>query len=123
VAVGESWGVPGADPADAVKAQCQLVLQDALLDHGLCWLLELLHQIQIVCSIWDSCLWLYRVLLSHRRHANQCASQCVPREQHSHSIKALACTMCQEHMADLMCSMALGGRNLSRQGTTTSLAT
>ncbi len=67
MAVGESWGVPGADPADAVQAQCQVVLQDVLLDHGLCWLLELLHEIQIVSEVCDSCLLLYTTLLSHRR--------------------------------------------------------
>ena len=35
MAVVENWGGPGADPADAVQAQCQVVLQDVLLDHGL----------------------------------------------------------------------------------------
>jgi len=70
VGVGVSWGVPGAAPSDAVEAQCQVVLQDVLLDHDLCWLLQLLHQIQIACTIWVKCLLLCRHLLLHRRHAN-----------------------------------------------------
>ena len=79
MAVGESWGVPGADPADAVQAQCQVVLQDVLLDHGLCWLQELLHQIQIVCTIGDSCLVVKHFTVTQKARKSVCIRVCAKR--------------------------------------------
>lgn len=83
MAAGESWGVPGADPADAVQAQCQVVLQDVLLDHGLCWLQELLHQIQIVCTIGDSCPAVKHFTVTQKARKSVCIRVCDKRAMQS----------------------------------------
>ena len=125
MAVVENWGGPGADPADAVQAQRQVVLQDVLLDHDLCWLLELLHQIQIVCTIWDSCFLLCRILLSHHTEGTQISvHQGVCQENGAVTATTLQLVQCAKNrlLAVLMCSMAFGGSTVSIQGMTTSLA-
>ena len=111
MAVVENWGGPGADPADAVQAQCQVVLQDVLLDHGLCWLLELLHQIRIVCTIWDSffCYTEFCCRTTQKARKSVCIRVCAKITiQSATKLQLVQCAK-NKLLADLMCSMALGG--------------
>ena len=135
MAVGESWGVPGAEPADAVQAQCQIVLQDELLDHGLCWLLELLHQIQnclhntrqlsfAVQTFTVQTFAVQTFTVTHRACKSVCIRVCAKRAIHLQQQESSLFNVPRTRFsADLMRSMALGGSTLSRQSMTTCLAT